>query len=400
MIGKIISSIKDGTFFDKVHHRLYLKYVSIVRKIIEPRIKIKNNKILFLTFQGNYNCNPKAIADEIIRRGLDYELVWACRKDNFNDLEQYPKKLKLVNKKSLGFYKEAASCKFIIDNANNFEYLKLHKKKGQILLQPWHGSMGFKRIETNKNANWMKKAAYLDEITDYCITNSTFEIDVFKNTFWKTTTMLKYGHPRNDVLFNKNNEYEIYTKKVKEMYGIDEDTKILLYAPTFRDNSSFDSYGLDYNRLYDALSKRFGGKWIILVRFHFKLRNAKVDKKYLDKVINATNYPDMQELMCASDIGITDYSSWMCDFVLTRRPGFLFALDMDDYMDERGFYYPLDSTPFRLAFNNDEMVNNILNYDEKKYQKQVDKFLKDRGCFEKGNASYRTVNKIIELTDK
>lgn len=400
MIKKIISSIKDGTFFKKVYNKIFLILTSLYRKMIEPRTKIKNNKILFLTFQGNYNCNPRAIADEIIKRNLDYELVWACRKENFKELEQYPKKLKLVNRASLKFYKEAASCKFIIDNANNFEYLKLNKKEGQVLLQPWHGSMGFKRIETNKNANWMKKAEYLDKITDYCIVNSTFEIDVFKNTFWKTTPMLKYGHPRNDMLFNKNNEYEIYTKKVKEMYGIDEDTKILLYAPTFRDNCSFESYGLDYNRLYKALSDKFGGKWVILVRFHFKLKNAKVNKKYLNKVINATNYPDMQELMCACDIGITDYSSWMCDYVLTRKPGFLFALDMNDYMDERGFYYPLDSTPFKLACSNDEMINNILNFDDKKYQKDVDKFLKDRGCFEKGVACKKTVDKIIELSNK
>lgn len=400
MIKRVISSIKDGTFLKKVYNRFFLIYISIVRKIVEPRIKIQSNKILFLTFQGNYNCNPKAIADEIIKRGLNYELIWACRKENFNEIDQYPNELKLVDRMSLKFYKEAASCKFIIDNANNFEYLKLNKKPGQILLQPWHGSMGFKRIETNKNSNWMKKAEYMDKITDYCIVNSTFEIDVFRNTFWKNTPMLKYGHPRNDVLFNKNNEFEIYSKKVKKMYGIDDDTKILLYAPTFRDNSSFNSYGLDYNKIYDALTKKFSGKWVILVRFHYKLKNAKVDKKYLNKVINATNYPDMQELMCACDIGITDYSSWMCDFVLTRRPGFLFATDINEYNDERGFYYPLESTPFKVATNNEAMVRNILDFNDTKYQKEVDKFLKDRGCFEEGKASSRTVNKIIELTDK
>jgi CDP-glycerol glycerophosphotransferase len=398
MIKRILSSIKNGTFFDKVKNKFFLMYISLYRKIKEPRIKINNKKVLFLTFQGNYNCNPKAIADEFIKRKLDYELIWAVRKENLADTSEYPKELKLVDRASLEFYKEAASAKIIIDNANNFEYLKLNKKEGQILLQPWHGSMGFKKIETNKNSNWMKKASFMDSITDYCIVNSDFEIDVFRSTFWPTTELLKYGHPRNDVLFNKNNEFNIYSAKVRKKYNISKDTKILLYAPTFRDNCSFESYNLDYKKLNDALVKKFGGKWCILVRFHFKLKHAQIPKKYINKVINATDYPDMQELMCASDIGITDYSSWMCDYVLTYRPGFLFATDINDYLDERGFYYPLESTPFKLATNNDEMINNILNFDLKEYNKEVKKFLKDRGCFEEGNASKKTVDKIIELS--
>ena len=156
-------------------------------------------------------------------------------------------------------------------------------------------------------------------------------------------------------------------KKVNKMYGIDDDTKILLYAPTFRDNCTLESYKMDYDKLIKALEKRFGGKWCILLRLHYKLKYANIPKKYFDKVINATNYPDMQELLCAVDIGITDYSSWMCDFVLTKKPGFLFTLDIDKYVDERGFYYPLESSPFPVCKSNKELVNNILNFDEKKY---------------------------------
>ena len=211
--------------------------------------------------------------------------------------------------------------------------------------------------------------------------------------------MLKIGHPRNDMLFNKNNEFEIYNKKVKERYNIDKDAKIAIYAPTFRDNYSFDSYDLDYSKLKSALEKRFGGKWVILVRFHFRLRNLEIPKKYVNHVINATDYNDMQELLCACDLGITDYSSWMCDYVLTKRPGFLYASDIKNYEnDERGFCYPLGSTPFGLAENNDELYNKIINFDEKKYLKEVDKFLKRLGCYEKGNASKKVVEKIEELT--
>lgn len=402
MLNKIINSIKDGSFFRKVNNKIRLVILSLERPFVEKNKKINNNKILFLTFQGNYNCNPKAIADEIIRRKLPYELVWAIRKENLDEEGEFPKEIKLVRRDSIKFYKEAASSKIIIDNANNFEYLKLNKKDGQILLQPWHGSMGFKKLDADsvKNDAWVKKAKMLEEITDYCITNSKFEENVFKESYWKNTPMLKYGHPRNDILFNKNGEFKKYSEKVKKMYGIDSKTKIALYAPTFRDNCSFESYNLDYDKLQKALVERFGGKWCIIVRFHFKLKYTKVPKKYLQKVINATDYYDMQELLCASDIGITDYSSWLCDYVLTGKPGFLFTLDIDKYVDERGFYYPLESSPFPVAKSNDELYEKIINFDNDAYDKNVKKFLNDRGCYERGNASERVADKIEEIINK
>ena len=400
MFNKIIVSLKDRTFFRKVYNKFKIMTFRVLRKCFESKININNRKIMFLTFQGSYNCNPKAVANEIIKQKLPYELVWVVKKEDLKNKEQYPKELKLVRKNTLKFYKEAASCKVFVENANNFEYLKMKKKEGQYILQPWHGAMGFKRLDPGsvKNENWVKKAMKLDEITDYCIVNSDFEIDVFRNSYWPTTEMLKYGHPRNDILFNKNNEFEIYSKKVKEMYGISKDVKIAMYAPTYRDNSSLESYNLDFEKLHEALVKRFGGKWCIMLRMHYKLRKINLPDNLVDKVVNATDYPDMQELLCVCDLGITDYSSWMCDYVLTRKPGFLYTADIEKYVDERGFYYPLESTPFPVCKTNDELYEAIINFDEKKYSLEVDKFLKDRGSYESGEASEKVVEKIKEIT--
>ena len=121
-----------------------------------------------------------------------------------------------------------------------------------------------------------------------------------------------------------------------------------------------------------------------------------IPKKYLEKVVNVTDYPDMQELLCGVDLGITDYSSWMCDFVLTNKPGFLYTSDIEKYVDERGFYYPLESSPFPVAKTNEELYKKILNFDEKKYKKDVKDFLKDKGCCEQGNASKTVVEFILK----
>lgn len=401
MYNKIINSIKDRTILKKIKRKIISLISRFLLFFIKRFSKINNNQIIFLTFQGNYNCNARAIVDEIIKEKLPYKMYWAVRKVNLEDKEQYPKELTIVRRDGFKFHKAVATSKIIVDNSTNFAFMHLKKRPGQILLQTWHGSMGFKKLDPSSisDKDWVKKAQYVADSTDYVITNSTFEEGVFREGFWPNTPFLKYGHTRNDMLFNKNNEFEKYSKKVKKMYNIDKDAKIALYAPTFRDNYSFDSYDLDYTKLKEALEKRFGGKWVILVRFHFRLRNLEIPEKYIDHVINATSYNDMQELLCASDLGITDYSSWMCDYVLTKRPGFLYASDIEEYAhDERGFCYPLSSTPFGLAKNNEELYDKIINFDEKKYLKEVDKYLKRLGCYEKGDASKKVVKKIKELT--
>ena len=401
MLNRIRIAIKEGTLFLKIKGKIKSIIARFVLFFVRRFAKINNNQIMFLTFQGNYTCNQRAIADEIIKEKLPYKMYWAIRKLNTEDLEQYPKELITVRRDSFKFHKAIATSKIIIDNSTGFAFMNLKKRKGQILINTWHGSMGFKRLDPSSvnDKNWVKKAQNIAKVTDYCITNSKFEEDVFRESYWPDTPFLKYGHCRNDMLFDKHGEYEKYGKKVREMYGIDKDTKIALYAPTFRDNYSFESYDLDYNKLKEALEKRFGGKWIVMVRFHFRLRNLEIPKKYTKNVVNATDYNDMQELLCACDVGITDYSSWLCDYVLTRKPGILYASDIQKYIDdERGFYYPLSSSPFPVAESNKELYDKIINFDEKKYKKEVEKFLERLGCYEEGEASKRTVKKIKEIT--
>ena len=105
---------------------------------------------------------------------------------------------------------------------------------------------------------------------------------------------------------------------------------------------------------------------------------------------------DMQELLAAADCLITDYSSCAFDFMLTRRPVFLYTPDIREYDTQRGFYYPLTSTPFPLAQNNAELQKNIDSFDEAAYRQKVEAFLAGKGCIEDGHASER----VAELIEK
>ena len=82
----------------------------------------------------------------------------------------------------------------------------------------------------------------------------------------------------------------------------------------------------------------------------------------------------MQELLCVSDVLITDYSSVMFDFSLSKKPCFLFATDIDDYKNDRNFYFDFRELPFLLAESNDSLAENILDFNLKSYVTALDDF--------------------------
>ena len=411
VIKKIYNISLGGTYIKSIWRKIYLfikKGIVKIAIIISIPIKslfmkftpINDNTIIFLCFQTGYCCNPKAIADEIIKRRLAVNIFWMI--NGKCDRSDYPQNLRLVKKGSYKYYRALASSKVIVDNTLNLQRAHVRKKKGQYLLQTWHGSLGIKRLDGDVVMNWKwkinAKLASID--TDFCISNSNFETEVFHNSYWNNVPILLYGHARNDILF-ETEEFQINAikDKIYKEFGISDETKILLYAPTHRDTLDQRAFKLDYGSLYNALVDRFGGDWCILVRLHSKVKALSDEwlKHTPDFVIDATNYTDMQELLLIADIGLTDYSSWIFDFMLRYKPGFMIFDDLKEFESNRGLYYPLENTPFPLAHSNVELVERIINFDREKYQEKVSSFLVDKGCIEDGNASKRIVDKIQEL---
>ena len=175
---------------------------------------------------------------------------------------------------------------------------------------------------------------------------------------------------------------------------------MVLYAPTYRDNDVAGTFDLEHSRILDALQERFGGDWVLLNRYHFKTKKGRTGLTKAmeedERILTASAYPDIQELMVAADVGITDYSSWIYDFMLTGRPGFLYVPDLDEYDQKRGFYYPLSETPFPYSETNDGMVEKILAFDQKTYEEKHAQFMEARGCKEQGTAA----KEIVEIIKK
>ncbi|MBR5049370.1 MAG: CDP-glycerol glycerophosphotransferase family protein [Erysipelotrichaceae bacterium] len=350
-----------------------------------------------MTYDNSYSCNPKYIVDELLKRNLDLDIVWAIPASTKAEPTYFPKEIKLVRRGSLEMINEQASARIWIDNALNCVWFDVPKKNGQVYINTWHGSMGIKKL--SGNAHWMHRASLCRNVTDYIITNSTYDEEVFTQTFWKGVPFLKIGHPRNDLLMNEDLCKE-HRKKVLEFYHLEEPCNIFMYAPTFRENTGDYQFDLDYEAVHKALTNRFGGKWYVIVRLHYKDKAKANQLTYNDHILNGTLYPDMQDLLAAADIGMSDYSSWPYDYILRRKPIFIYAPDLSDYEGGRGFYYPIETTPFPIARTNAEVLANIASFDPAPYAEGVEAFLKDKGCYETGQAAKLCVDFIIDIINR
>ena len=369
-------------------------------------LPIENNKIVFRHHIGSYGCNVKYIAEEILKQKLPYDLVFVVNKNILKFMKDYPENVRLVMTNTQEAYKEYATAKIWIDSERRGAFIKkgLFKRDGQKYIQTFHGSLGIKktapdREDVSQNAF---RASIADALQiDYLISNSSYTSDFFRRIFWNNGIILETGHPRNDIFFKDTSAVK---ENVYNKLNINANKKLILYAPTLRENRDLSHYELDFNKLADAFSKKFGGEYAVALRLHPLILDLKNKYKLeFNDCINATDYSDIQELLCASDILITDYSSCIYDFMLQYKPGFIFATDRKEYEEGRGLYYPLTSTPFPVAENNEEMINNINDFDYEKYKIKVKEFLKEKGCIDDGNASKRVVEvikSIIETPDE
>ena len=115
-------------------------------------------------------------------------------------------------------------------------------------------------------------------------------------------------------------------------------------------------------------------------------------------MIDLTHYDDMQELLIAADVLINDFSSSMWDYMLTGKPCFIFAKDLDHYIETTDLYTPISEWPFPIAKTNEQLAENILAFNNDEYKKRCEWHYELLGGCESGNATNLVCNKIEELT--
>lgn len=389
-VRNVFLSVLDGTFCGKMRSRFFFATYHLYAVVFLKNVRIKRNKIVLANFYGRgYGCNPKYIAEYILRNNLDYELVWIVDKAKCRFGDDLPDGIRKVRYKSYKSVKELASAGFWIDNCRK-DYFP-PKKQGQVYIQTWHGTFRTKKIEADAVLPdiYVKMAKRDSSAIDYLLSGCKKRTAQFRQCFWYDGAIVETGCPRNDILFDESSG-AIIKKKIREMYGLDFKSKILLYVPTFRNSHTLDFYDVDYAAVRSALEERFGGEWHVMVRLHPGMLPYAEGLRLPDFVLNGTFYNDIQELLCASDAVLTDYSS-MGDYSLYLKPLFRYCPDLDSYKAERGFYEDIESLPFPIAHDNVELVRTILDFDAEKYETKLLDYYTENGLFGRGHASKNVV---------
>ena len=356
------------------------------------------NRVNFIAFSGRqYSDSPRRISELLHREHPEIQQIWAfVEPEKFRFLEE--KGIKVVKYKSLQYLYYVMTSKVYVDNAEFWSALKF--RPGQMVLETWHGGGAYKRVGGHRidvNQREQRHAVEkMNKITLFLSSSKAFTKFVIRDAYQYRGEVLECGLPRNDDLLNPD---PATAEKARKALGISADKKVLLYAPTFRNSHTLDLYDVDFARLKTSLEARFGGEWVIVLRMHYYLAD-KAMAVGAPWLLNATDYPDMQELLLASDVLLTDYSSCMWDFSLMMKPCFLYARDIDEYRGERDFYTPIESWPFPLAADNDGLEKVIAEFDEAKYRADAARHHAELGSTESGTAAKQCAERIVEFLSK
>lgn len=387
---KIYSLVKKVYIFVVVLKRRIRNIISFPLLFVP----IQNKKIVVSNYKGKgYGDNGKYIVEEIIKQELDYDIVWLLKRNLVGKVE-LPSQVRVVE---YGTYKclyELATAKIWIDNCR--KDFSPAKKKDQFYIQTWHSPLRLKKIEKDAqdslSSEYIRMGIKDSKECDLMISGCDFSWNIYRNSFWYDGEILKCGTPRCDLFFNNNKNIR---KKVYNEFKLNTNTKLILFAPTFRTDTGIESYLLEFGEILKVLEIRFGGEWKLLVRLHPNVSDQSSLIEYSDSIINATNYHDMQELLSSVDILITDYSSSMFDMAIANKICFLHGKDVEHYLEkERDMYFDFGELPFDFSKTDDQLIDNILKFDEKIYRDKLDTFSKKVNLYETGTASIQLIEKI------
>lgn len=395
--------------------RKFMRYTVNQYRIMRYRLRTRNitadeKTIVFSAFNGkSYTCTPKAVYEYMLTSGKyeDYKFIWVVRDlEKYEFLTQNPNTT-IVKNRTKEYERALASAKYWIWNYRIYDYI--YPREDQVYVQCWHGTplkrLGYD-IEHSQNAmnsqiEIQNKYRTDAEKFSYILSPSAFASEKFISAWNLGNTgqadkVVEVGYPRDDFMLNYSQDD---VKRIKDELEIPADKKVLLYAPTWRDNQHTAGLGYVYDNPVDfsRLREELSDEWVILFRAHYLVANQFDFEEYEGFVYNVSKHDDINELYVISDMLITDYSSVFFDYANLNRPILYYMYDLEYYKDElRGFYIDLSELPGPIVEKEEELVPTIKKlakefvYDEK-YQlfNQKYNYLND------GQASKRLIERVL-----
>ena len=377
---------------------------------------VDDKLIIFESFMGRrYSDSPRAIYEYMLKSSEynEYSFLWSIRGSVIDDYSflNDNERTRVIQYGTEEYYRAFATAGYWISNSRIVNALVPGER--QIYVQCWHGTP-LKRLAYDIEVNGQNDLHNKEELLKlysidaskytYMISPSAFCTEKFTSAFnlkalGKEDIFIEEGYPRNDFLNNYNDDD---VNRVRTELGIPVDKKIILYAPTWRDNQHISGTGyvfdnpIDFEKLRELISEEY----VVVFRPHYFVANKFDFEKYEGFVYNAALYPEINDLYIIADALITDYSSVFFDYSILRRPILFYMYDLEQYQDTiRGFYISLDELPGPIVVEEKELFDKIANIDKwsrsEEYSRKYEAFSNRFTYLDDGKASERVVKRIF-----
>jgi CDP-glycerol glycerophosphotransferase len=381
--------------------RRHPRYLPTMRRLYRlfKLLPVNRDLLVFESGQGrHFSDSPRYIYEELVRRADTRRKVWIYN----GPLPISDAHTTVVKRHSIGFYWYLARAGIWVNN-HTFPHYITRRRRGNYI-QTWHGTP-LKRMFLDQAAWFGRDAGYKARVTEavaqwsVLVSPSPYATACMRSAYDWDGPVVEVGYPRNDVLLNESADAQ--ARSVRERLGIPADKRVVLYAPTFRDDNPTGKgrfrFDLPLN-LYEW-HQRFGKDHVLLIRTHVLVSNRiVVPDGVRPSVVDVSTYPDIQELLLVSDVLVTDYSSSFFDFALLGRPIVFYAYDLENYRDRlRGFYLPYDDgLPGPIVQSERELLDELELLRTRKIPDQrVLDFASVYAPYDDGHAAARVVDRLL-----
>lgn len=369
------------------------------------KLPVKKKTVIFESFAGKqYSCNPRAIYEYMKEHHPEYNLIWSVNPSYTEIFEE--KNVPYIHRFTLKWLFAMARAEYWVVNSRL--PLWIPKPKHTTYVQTWHGTP-LKRLAVDMEEVHMPgtntekyKQNFTKEASkwDYLISPNRYSTEIFARAFQFNKTMIESGYPRNDFLYTDNRPETM--KAIKRKINIPEDKKVILYAPTWRDDQFYKKgkYKFDLDLNLDKLREEIGDNYVIVLRMHYLVAENFDLSPYKGFAYDFSSYEDIRELYMVSDLLITDYSSVFFDFANLKRPMIFFVPDIETYRDKlRGFYFDFEQeAPGPLVKTTEEVIEKIKETETSDYRlPDIFEPFYEKFCYlETGNSSEKVVKTVFE----
>lgn len=385
------------------------RYLPAMRRLypLLRLLPVDDDLVFFESGMGKqYADSPRRIYEELLRRDAPLRKVWS-----FVTPTPLPDSAtKTVERHSLAYYYYLARARYWVSD-QSFPYYVTRRPDG-LYLQTWHGTP-LKRMLHDLDSVHGRDSGYLHRATTAAaqwgtlVSPSEFTTSALRSAFRYTGDVLEVGYPRNDVLHAPDSA-EV-GERVRRRLGIRPEQRVVLYAPTFRDDQTMApgqftfALPFDLDKLHEQLTGDAGGEspdTVLLLRMHVHVRTKLLIPEHLRGFVHdVSRHPEIQELYLAADVLVTDYSSVFFDYATLRRPILFYAYDLAAYRDVlRGFYLDYDTElPGPIVRTQDELAHALTHLDEvdAPFQDRREEFLARFAPRDDGSATQRVVDAVF-----